>query len=314
MNNSERLDQIRRSHASARPKPWDNPSWANAHNDLTFVLAELDRQLLRLEHSETACGAAERELDATLLRLDKEQKNVDGLLTKLAELSDKLTSSERRLDGFARIAREWQLNERSDKATCVRLLNAVGDYMASAGREYPAPSAPSEEMCRREHSWRSSTFEEYTSPYWVCVGCGKAEPKKHDEWYSHTRLVETVAPSEGEKDYSLYARLGRGQVNYEDFRTAFTQGWVHATADRQRGMRTAEEVGEAYRQLYEKGRSEGEKPDDPAQLVREIVAWFEVLASKYGDGLTPGDEPRDPEWPKDWLRRARATLVEKQRI
>lgn len=53
-------------------------------------------------------------------------------------------------------------------------------------------------------------------------------------------------------DYSLYARLARGRVNYEDFRDAFTQGWVHATADPKRGMRTAEEVGEIYRQLYER--------------------------------------------------------------
>jgi hypothetical protein len=41
MTNSERLLQIRRSHASARPKH-DNPAWLHTHNDLTFVLERYD--------------------------------------------------------------------------------------------------------------------------------------------------------------------------------------------------------------------------------------------------------------------------------
>lgn len=35
------LDQVRRSHASARPKH-DNPAWLHTHEDLTFVLQRLD--------------------------------------------------------------------------------------------------------------------------------------------------------------------------------------------------------------------------------------------------------------------------------
>lgn len=42
MTADERLDQIRKSHASARPKP-DNPAWFHTHNDLTLALAEIDR-------------------------------------------------------------------------------------------------------------------------------------------------------------------------------------------------------------------------------------------------------------------------------
>jgi hypothetical protein len=38
------LDQIRRSHASARPKH-DNPAWLHTHSDLTFVLEQLDEAL-----------------------------------------------------------------------------------------------------------------------------------------------------------------------------------------------------------------------------------------------------------------------------
>jgi hypothetical protein len=36
------LNQIRRSHRNARPTH-ENPSWMHTHNDLSFVLAELDR-------------------------------------------------------------------------------------------------------------------------------------------------------------------------------------------------------------------------------------------------------------------------------
>jgi hypothetical protein len=37
-----RLEQIRRAHASARPKH-DNPAWLHTHQDLTYVLSLVDR-------------------------------------------------------------------------------------------------------------------------------------------------------------------------------------------------------------------------------------------------------------------------------
>lgn len=45
---TNRLDQIRRSHASAKPKP-ENPAWFHTHNDLTFVLEQLDALRFHLE-------------------------------------------------------------------------------------------------------------------------------------------------------------------------------------------------------------------------------------------------------------------------
>jgi hypothetical protein len=36
------IEQIRRSHASARPKA-DNPAWMNTHHDLTVVLDSHDK-------------------------------------------------------------------------------------------------------------------------------------------------------------------------------------------------------------------------------------------------------------------------------
>jgi hypothetical protein len=42
VSSNERLTQIRRSHAAARPKH-DNPAWLHTHNDLTFVLDEIER-------------------------------------------------------------------------------------------------------------------------------------------------------------------------------------------------------------------------------------------------------------------------------
>lgn len=37
-----RIEQIRRSHASARPTP-ENPAWVHTHADLTVALSEIDR-------------------------------------------------------------------------------------------------------------------------------------------------------------------------------------------------------------------------------------------------------------------------------
>lgn len=42
------------------------------------------------------------------------------------------------------------------------------------------------------------------------------------------------------------------------------------------------------------------KLDSAEMLVREIVAWFDVLDNIETKGI--------PEWPRDWLRRARATV------
>jgi hypothetical protein len=42
---------------------------------------------------------------------------------------------------------------------------------------------------------------------------------------------------------------------------------------------------------------------DPAQLVREIVAWFDALKSKYTSSVLL------VEWPTDWLRRARTVAA-----
>lgn len=40
---SNRLDQIRRSHANAQPNVVENPAWAHTHEDLTIALGEIDR-------------------------------------------------------------------------------------------------------------------------------------------------------------------------------------------------------------------------------------------------------------------------------
>ncbi len=61
--------------------------------------------------------------------------------------------------------------------------------------------------------------------------------------------------------YSLRERLTRGAVNYEDLRDAFTQGWVHATADPKRGWRTADDVGEVYRRIFERESTGGNRDE-----------------------------------------------------
>ena len=46
---NELIEQIRRAHASACPKPTENPAWTNCHVDRGILLAELDRQRAEIE-------------------------------------------------------------------------------------------------------------------------------------------------------------------------------------------------------------------------------------------------------------------------
>ena len=46
---NELIEQIRRAHASACPKPTENPAWTNCHVDCGILLAELDRQRAEIE-------------------------------------------------------------------------------------------------------------------------------------------------------------------------------------------------------------------------------------------------------------------------
>lgn len=46
--------------------------------------------------------------------------------------------------------------------------------------------------------------------------------------------------------------------------------------------------------------------NERAMLVREIVAWFDVMHSKYVSDGTPVE--LSEEWPSDWMRRAREIL------
>ena len=46
---NELIEQIRRAHASACPKPTENPAWTNCHVDCGILLAELDRQRAEVE-------------------------------------------------------------------------------------------------------------------------------------------------------------------------------------------------------------------------------------------------------------------------
>lgn len=56
---SDRIEQIRRAHASARPNPAANPAWANAENDIGILLAEIDR-LRGAELGVTTVGICEQ--------------------------------------------------------------------------------------------------------------------------------------------------------------------------------------------------------------------------------------------------------------
>jgi hypothetical protein len=39
----DRIEQIRRAHASATPNSTENPAWFHAENEIGFLLAEVDR-------------------------------------------------------------------------------------------------------------------------------------------------------------------------------------------------------------------------------------------------------------------------------
>ena len=44
----DKIEQIRRAHASAKPKP-SNPAWCNTHRDLGVILFKLGRRTKALE-------------------------------------------------------------------------------------------------------------------------------------------------------------------------------------------------------------------------------------------------------------------------
>jgi len=63
----DRLTQIRRSHASARPSA-ENPAWCHTHADLTFALAEIDRLCAVLARTEQRLFALASGIEGELQR------------------------------------------------------------------------------------------------------------------------------------------------------------------------------------------------------------------------------------------------------
>lgn len=59
-----RLEQIRRAHASARPKH-DNPAWLHTHNDLTYVLGLVDKMQAVVNAASIFDHASEGDGDTT---------------------------------------------------------------------------------------------------------------------------------------------------------------------------------------------------------------------------------------------------------
>jgi hypothetical protein len=75
------LEQVRRSHASARPKH-DNPAWLHTHEDLTFVLAQLDYYLNQVQDADLAMSLKNREI----ARLEKEVERLIRATSSANEL------------------------------------------------------------------------------------------------------------------------------------------------------------------------------------------------------------------------------------
>jgi hypothetical protein len=77
-----------------------------------------------------------------------------------------------------------------------------------------------------------------------------------------------------------------------------TEGCPYCRADIQRKI--AEELTVALEQRNADVKELSSKLEPRSMLVREIVAWFDVIEGRYDNIVT--------DWPVDWLRRARESL------
>lgn len=102
-----RLLQIKRAHASARPKPVENPAWFHTHNDLGFALGFIDNlwkaysradeervKLQRLRPIESAAREAHdllvKLIDAGEIDVVGTDIGADALRSRLAALKEAL--------------------------------------------------------------------------------------------------------------------------------------------------------------------------------------------------------------------------------
>lgn len=77
------LDQIKRSHKSARPKA-ENPAWVHTHHDLGVALKEIER----LTAEDAAWRKFNKEAEATIERLTTEVSGKDEDIKLLLAVSD----------------------------------------------------------------------------------------------------------------------------------------------------------------------------------------------------------------------------------
>lgn len=73
------IDQIRRAHASARPKA-DNPAWQNTHHDLTVVLASHDALMTALTNAQYRVRYLLQFVEGDKDAVDRELKQWDAVL------------------------------------------------------------------------------------------------------------------------------------------------------------------------------------------------------------------------------------------
>lgn len=90
---TQSVEQIRRAHLSARPKP-ESPAWQNCHHDLGFVLAEYER--LRNENARlrdinlSAITYAVKELEAFMVKTATRWPTITALAAHLRARSGEL--------------------------------------------------------------------------------------------------------------------------------------------------------------------------------------------------------------------------------
>jgi len=90
MTNEERLEQVRKMHAAARPNI-GNIAWWNTHEDRGFLLQQLDAALLRLGESEKRLEAANKRYADTVAALTEEIASRQSRLGAVASLCEQAT-------------------------------------------------------------------------------------------------------------------------------------------------------------------------------------------------------------------------------
>jgi hypothetical protein len=144
--------------------------------------------------------------------------------------------------------------------------------------------------------------ERISHPTDICecrFDCSDGVLKVRKQCDYHKRIADRLETLRKETDDEL-AEAAKAQHRTDDYARGL-QSRLDASEQERNMLRKAVQCTSAEIYLQEQLRQSQSRLDSRALLLREIVAYFDVLHSKYRIDRTLCD--LDQEWPYDWLRR-----------